>query len=105
MLGDREALAACVREHGQTVQETDSWDDLFFKVFLSKVEPHLGWNEDHTVYQPTFLTHYPASMAALARKDRIILVTRYEQSSILAISNSRMDSRSSPMRQSNVRDS
>ena len=105
VLGDREALAACVREHGQTVQETDSWDDLFFKVFLSKVEPHLGWNEDHTVYQPTFLTHYPASMAALARKDRIILVTRYEQSSILAISNSRMDSRSSPMRQSNVRDS
>lgn len=69
LLGDRDAMAACVREHAQTVQETDSWDDLFFKLFLSKVEPHLGWNEDHTVYQPTFLTHYPASMAALARKD------------------------------------
>lgn len=69
LLGNREAMAACVRTHQQTVQETDTWDDLFFKIFLSKVEPHLGWNEDHTAFQPTFLTHYPASMAALARKD------------------------------------
>ena len=69
LLGDREALAAVVCEHQQTVTGTDSWDDLFFKIFLSEVEPHLGWNTDHTVYQPTFLTHYPASMAALARKD------------------------------------
>lgn len=69
LIGNREAMAACAREHGQTVQETDSWDDFFFKIFLSNVEPHLGWNEDHTAFRPTFLTHYPASMAALARKD------------------------------------
>lgn len=69
LLGDREAMAECVRAEHQTVQEGDLWDDLFFKIFLSKVEPHLGWNENHASFRPTFLTHYPASMAALARKD------------------------------------
>ncbi len=68
-LDDREALAACVKEHGQSVNETDTWDDLFFKIFLSEVEPKLGWMADGITWQPTFLTHYPASMAALARKD------------------------------------
>lgn len=62
VLGDREAMAKVAVEHGQTVSETDTWDDLFFKVFLSEVEPKLG-------EVPTFLTHYPASMAALAQKD------------------------------------
>lgn len=70
LLEDREALANVVREHGQTVDERDTWDDLFFKIFLSEVEPKLGWNEDRSAWQPTFLTHYPASMAALARKDK-----------------------------------
>jgi lysyl-tRNA synthetase class 2 len=40
----------------------DSWDDLFFRVFLEKIEPHLG------IGQPTILYDYPASMAALARR-------------------------------------
>jgi lysyl-tRNA synthetase class 2 len=62
LLGNREAMAAMCREHHQTVNESDTWDDLFFKVFLSEVEMKLG-------EVPTFLTHYPASMAALARKD------------------------------------
>jgi lysyl-tRNA synthetase class 2 len=61
LLGDREAMAAARRAHHQTVSETDTWDDLFFKIFLSEVEPKLG-------EVPTFLYHYPASMAALARK-------------------------------------
>ncbi|MBM3204728.1 EF-P lysine aminoacylase GenX [Candidatus Uhrbacteria bacterium] len=69
LLDDREALAQVVIEHGQTVQPTDTWDDLFFKIFLSEVEPSLGWNDDRTAFQPTFLYNYPASMAALARKD------------------------------------
>ncbi len=62
LLDDREAMAAVCREHHQTVNESDTWDDLFFKIFLSDVEAKLG-------EVPTFLTHYPASMAALARKD------------------------------------
>ncbi len=69
LLDDSQALAKIVHEHGQPVNATDTWDDLFFKIFLSEVEPHLGWNNDHSLWQPTFLTHYPVSMAALARKD------------------------------------
>ena len=69
LLGNRAVMASVVREHGQTVDEKDSWDDLFFKVFLSEVEPKLGWNDDRSAWQPTFLYGYPASMAALARKD------------------------------------
>lgn len=62
LLGDRKAMARVAAEHGQTVIATDTWDDLFYKVFLSEVEPKLG-------IRPTFLYNYPASMAALARKD------------------------------------
>ncbi len=36
-------------------------DDLFFRTFLEQVEPRLGRE------RPTFLTEYPARMAALAR--------------------------------------
>ena len=62
LLGDREKMATECLKHHQTVNETDTWDDLFFKIFLSEVEPKLG-------EVPTFLTHYPASMAALAQRD------------------------------------
>ena len=62
LLDNRDALALMVKERGQTVTEQDTWDDLFFKIFLTEIEPHLGKD------QPTFLYRYPASMAALARK-------------------------------------
>lgn len=62
LLGNREAMAEVCRAHHQTVVETDTWDDLFFKIFLSEVEPKLG-------EVPTFLWRYPLSMAALAQKD------------------------------------
>lgn len=70
VLENREALVEVVRAHGQTVQPSDTWDDLFFKVFLSEVEPNLGWQDQtRRIEQPTFLYNYPASMAALARRD------------------------------------
>jgi len=69
LLENREALAEVVRAHGHTVTEKDTWDDLFFKIFLSEVEPKLGWEEDGTTFLPTFLYNYPASMAALARRN------------------------------------
>ncbi len=62
LLDHRDALALMVKERGQTVTEQDTWDDLFFKIFLTEIEPHLGKE------RPTFLYRYPASMAALARK-------------------------------------
>ncbi len=69
LIADREAMADVARAHGQTVTDADTWDDLFFKIFLTEVEPKLGWNDQKTAFQPTFLYNYPASMAALARKD------------------------------------
>ncbi|HVM91018.1 MAG TPA: amino acid--tRNA ligase-related protein, partial [Verrucomicrobiae bacterium] len=39
LLDNREAMAAACRERHQTVGERDTWDDLFFKIFLSEVEP------------------------------------------------------------------
>ena len=39
----------------------DLFDDLFFRIFLEKIEPHLG----HP--QPVLLRDYPISMASLAR--------------------------------------
>ena len=62
LLENREAMAKVVKEHNQTVLPGDSWDDLFFKIFLSEIEPCLGKKV------PTFLYCYPANMAALARK-------------------------------------
>lgn len=67
LLGDRDAMAKVAAERGQTVVENDSWDDLFFKVFLSEIEPKLGF-DDAGRPRPTFLYRYPASMAALARR-------------------------------------
>ena len=48
-------------ERAQAVAEL-GWDDLFFKAFLDKIEPHLGSG------RPTFVSNWPARMAALARK-------------------------------------
>lgn len=58
---DRAALAAAARGIGLHVGETDGWDDVFFRVMLDRIEPHLGFGT------PTILYEYPVSMAALAR--------------------------------------
>ncbi|WP_366655788.1 EF-P lysine aminoacylase EpmA [Fodinicurvata sp. EGI_FJ10296] len=39
----------------------DRFDDIFFRIFLERIEPHLG------IGTPTVLTDYPVSMAALSR--------------------------------------
>jgi len=76
LLGDRGAMARACREHGQTVTDADTWDDLYFKIFLSEIEPKLGWASTHDSRLsthdslPTFLYRYPASMAALARRSK-----------------------------------
>ncbi|MGI4951438.1 MAG: EF-P lysine aminoacylase EpmA [Janthinobacterium lividum] len=58
--GDAAALAASA---GVALRTDESWEDLFFRLLLDRVEPQLG--RDH----PTFLTHWPAAQAALARRD------------------------------------
>ncbi|MBD3281387.1 EF-P lysine aminoacylase GenX, partial [Candidatus Uhrbacteria bacterium] len=47
---------------GQMVSEQDDWDDIYFKIFLTEIEPKIEAGE------PIFLYRYPASMAALARR-------------------------------------
>jgi lysyl-tRNA synthetase class 2 len=58
---DGPSLKRAAEAQGVHVGASTSFEDVFFHVFLEKVEPHLG----HA--RPTFLTEYPASMASLAR--------------------------------------
>ena len=58
---DRDLLATEARRIGVAVSASDLWEDIFFKIMMDRIEPHLGWD------QPTFLHSYPVSMAALAR--------------------------------------
>jgi lysyl-tRNA synthetase class 2 len=58
--GDAAALAAAA---GERLREGESWEDLFFRLLLGRIEPHLGRAG------PSFLTHWPAAQAALARRD------------------------------------
>ncbi|WP_323989679.1 EF-P lysine aminoacylase EpmA [Nguyenibacter sp. L1] len=58
--GDADSLAAaagCALRHGE------DWEDLFFRLLMERVEPAIGRD------RPCFLTHWPASQAALARRD------------------------------------
>lgn len=57
-----EALAVETRRLGLVPGEGDSWEDLFFRIFLEFVEPKLG------IGAPTLLYDYPVSMAALSRR-------------------------------------
>ncbi|MSP04169.1 MAG: EF-P lysine aminoacylase GenX [Acetobacteraceae bacterium] len=57
---DAPALAA---QAGAKLREHETWEDLFFRLLLERIEPYLG--RDH----PIFLTHWPAAQAALARRD------------------------------------
>jgi lysyl-tRNA synthetase class 2 len=56
-----ESFKAAATAAGVRVGGAESWDDVFFHLFLQKVEPTLGKQ------RPTFLTEYPAAMASLAR--------------------------------------
>jgi lysyl-tRNA synthetase class 2 len=51
-----------VRAAGIRTADDDSWTDLFSRVLVEKIEPHLG------VGRATILHSYPASEAALARR-------------------------------------
>jgi lysyl-tRNA synthetase class 2 len=54
------ALAAAAKVR---LRDNEDWEDLFFRLLLERIEPVIG--REH----PTFLTHWPAAQAALARRD------------------------------------
>ncbi|MBN2751835.1 MAG: EF-P lysine aminoacylase GenX [Rhodospirillaceae bacterium] len=59
---DPAPLAAAARRIGISVSPSDRWEDVFFKVMLDRVEPHLGDGV------PTVLFDYPVCQAALSRR-------------------------------------
>ncbi|WP_167384268.1 EF-P lysine aminoacylase EpmA [Gluconobacter frateurii] len=58
--GNAEALA---HQANAVLRDGENWEDLFFRLLLERIEPVIGRE------RPTFLTHWPAEQAALARKD------------------------------------
>ncbi|EJL53968.1 EF-P lysine aminoacylase GenX [Rhizobium sp. CF122] len=58
---DRAHLADQMKRIGMRVADDDGWADLFSRVLVEKVEPHLGFG------RVTILDEYPVSEAALAR--------------------------------------
>jgi lysyl-tRNA synthetase class 2 len=58
---DRDHFAAAVRRAGFDTRADDTWSDLFSRVLVARIEPHLG------IGRPTILMEYPIPEAALAR--------------------------------------
>ncbi len=56
-------LAAAAAPLGVAHRPGETWQDLFFRLLLDRIEPAIGRE------RPTFLTHWPASEAALSRRD------------------------------------
>jgi lysyl-tRNA synthetase class 2 len=61
--GDGARLRAAALAAGFAVRADEGWEDLFFRLLLERVEPAIGRG------RATFLTHWPAPQAALARRD------------------------------------
>jgi elongation factor P--(R)-beta-lysine ligase len=57
-----EVLAARASAAGVALGSAAAWDDVFFQVFLDRIEPALGRG------QPTFVFDWPAPLAALAQR-------------------------------------
>ena len=55
--------AALASQAGTRLRDNETWEDLFFRLLLERIEPAIG--QSH----PTFLTHWPTAQAALARRD------------------------------------
>lgn len=56
-----EELKTLCEKHKISIHKTDLWDDLFYRLFLEKIEPFLKTEE------PLFVYDYPPSQAAYAR--------------------------------------
>lgn len=57
-----EALTAKAAAAGVEVGSATAWDDIFFQIFLDRIEPEIGR------IRPTFVFDWPAPLAALARR-------------------------------------
>lgn len=58
---EREAMFNLCVQKGYSPDASEPYEDLFYRIFLNEIEPHLGRE------RPTIVHHYPARMAALSR--------------------------------------
>lgn len=58
----RDEFAKLAINAGIRIDETDNWSDIFTKVLIERIEPHLG------ITAPTILCEYPIPEGALAQK-------------------------------------
>ncbi|MBI5071919.1 EF-P lysine aminoacylase GenX [Candidatus Falkowbacteria bacterium] len=61
---ERNKIVRVAKDKGYVISKNDSFDDIFFKIFLSEIEPHLGQEK------PTILYDWPVQMAALSRQKK-----------------------------------
>ena len=59
---DAGKLRALAQEKGIWCSDSDSWEDIFFRIMMDKIEPFLGHE------RPTILYDYPTCLGALARR-------------------------------------
>lgn len=62
-------LAQSCRVH---IAFDDDWNDLFFRIFMEKIEPHLG------IEKPVFITQFPSTQASLSQLDSSGWSQRFE---------------------------
>ncbi len=63
LLATADDAASLAASAGVRLRDGETWEDLFFRLLLDRIEPRIGQS------RPTFLTHWPAAQAALARRD------------------------------------
>ncbi len=68
----REELKKLIIERGTHFDPADSWNDLFHRLFIEHVEPHLGQ------IRPLILKDFPPSQSALARLNSAGWADRFE---------------------------
>jgi lysyl-tRNA synthetase class 2 len=70
---DRDLLLVAMKSRGfQGIDGKDSWNDLFFKLFIQEVEPRL------TGDRPYFIRDWPASISTMAKAKKGSKVERFE---------------------------
>jgi lysyl-tRNA synthetase class 2 len=59
---ETEDFRSAARRIGVDSDPADDWETLFFRIFLNRIEPGLGFSK------PVFVTEYPARMGLMAKK-------------------------------------
>lgn len=68
----REELLDLAEREGVRASPSDTWDEVFFRLFLERIEPGLGMKA------PVLVRDYPASQAALSRIGKNGFADRFE---------------------------